>query len=169
MRIYLAILVVVAIIGCGNNAAVEFGMNDVTLLDGAAGDLGMRVLSIEVPDGDTYIPVWEGAEPIVVELETSDFTTITHRYIDLEPGTFSNVRVMIDSLTYIQQTSTTVIIDSTYQFVAQAFTPVVISDGDELKIVVSIAAEIWFDTDSVRIIEGHYPFEGAAITIFYEY
>ena len=169
MRIYLAIMVVAAIIGCGNNAAVEFGMNDVTLLEGAAGDLGMRVLSIEVPDGNTYIPVWEGPEQVVVELETSDFTSITHRYIDVDPGTYGNVRVTIDSLTYIQQTSSTLVLDTAYQFVAQSFTPVVISDGDELKLVVSIAAEIWFDTDSVRIIEGHYPFEGAAMTIFYEY
>jgi hypothetical protein len=169
MRICLAIIAVALIIGCGNNAAVEFGMNDVTLLEGAAGDLGMRVLSIEVPDGDNYVPVWEGTEPIVVELEISDFTTITHRYIDVEPGTYGNVRVTIDSLIYIQQTSSTLVLDTAYQFVAQAFTPVVISDGDELKLVVSIAAEIWFDTDSVRIIEGHYPFEGAAMTIFYEY
>lgn len=169
MKIYLAIIGVAAIIGCGSNASVEFGMNDVTLLDGAAGDLGMRVLSIEVPDGDTYVPVWEGAEPIVVELETSDFTSITYRYIDVETGTYSNVRVTVDSLAYIQQTSSTIVIDSAYQFVAQAFTPIVISDGDELRLVISIAAEIWFDTDSVRIIEGHYPFEGAGVTIFYEY
>jgi hypothetical protein len=169
MRIYLAIIAVVAIIGCGNNASIEFGMNDVTLLEGAAGDLGMRVVSIEVPDGNEYVPVWEGAEPIIVELETSDFTSITHRHIDVAPGTYSSVRLTIDSLTYIQQTSSTLVFDSSYQFVAQAFTPVVISDGDELRLVVSIAAEIWFDTDSVRIIEGHYPFEGAAMTVFYEY
>ena len=169
MKIYLAIIAIIAIIGCGSNASVEFGMNDVTLLEGAAGDLGMRVLSIELPDGDTYVPVWEGTEPIIVELETSDFTSITYRHFDVAPGTYSRVRLTIDSLTYVQQTSSTLVFDSSYQFVAQAFTPVVITDGAELRLVVSIASEIWFDTDSVRIIEGHYPFEGAAITIFYEY
>lgn len=169
MRIYLGIIAVIAIIGCGNNASIEFGMNDVTLLEGAAGDLGMRVLSIEVPDGNEYVPVWEGTEPMIVELETSDFTSITHRHIDVAAGTYNSVRLTIDSLAYIQQTSSTLVFDSSYQFVAQAFTPVVISDGDELRLVVSIAAEIWFDTDSVKIIEGHYPFEGAAMTVFYEY
>ena len=36
-------------------------------------------------------------------------------------------------------------------------------------ILVAIAAEIWFDEDSVRIIPGHEPFENAALRIYYEY
>jgi hypothetical protein len=42
MRILFALVAMIALIGCGSNASVEFGMNDETLLDGTAGDLRMR-------------------------------------------------------------------------------------------------------------------------------
>ncbi len=169
MRILFTLVALVVLIGCGSNASVEFGMNDETLLDGAAGDLRMRVLKVEVPEGTDYITAWEGFEYVQVELQTDDFVSITNGYEDIEPRTYSNVRVTVDSLMHIQQTVTTPLIDTAITFVAQAFTPIVVSDGDELKLVVAISAENWFDEDSVRIIPGHEPFENAALRIYYEY
>jgi hypothetical protein len=169
MRIIFTLIAIVALIGCGSNASVEFGMNDETLLDGTAGDLRMRVLRVEIPDGSEYITAWEGFEYVQVELQEGDFVSITNGYEDIEPKAYSNVRVTVDSLTHIQQTVTTLVTDTSVTFVAQALSPIVIGDGDELKLVVAIAAEVWFDEDSVRIIPGHEPFENATLRIYYEY
>jgi hypothetical protein len=104
-----------------------------------------------------------------VELQEGDFVSITNGYEDIEPKAYSNVRITVDSLTHIQQTVTTLVTDTSVTFVAQAFSPIVIGDDDELKLVVAIAAEVWFDEDSVRIIPGHEPFENATLRIYYEY
>ena len=169
MKILFALAALIALVGCGTNASVEFGMNDETLLDGAAGDLRMRVLRVEIPEGGDYVTAWEGIEPVQVELQESDFASITNGYESVEPRTYSNIRVTVDSLTHIQQTVTTPLIDTALTFVAQAFSPIVISDGDELRLVVAIAAEVWFDEDSIRIAPGHEPFENAALRIYYDY
>ena len=169
MRILLTLVGLIAIISCAKNSSVEFGMNDETLLDGAAGDLTMRVLQIEIPHGDEYVTAWVGIENVRVELQTDDFVSITNGYEDIEPRAYTNARITVDSLAHIQQTSTTVLIDTAFSFVAQAFSPIVIGDGDELRLVVVIGAENWFDEDSVRIIPGHDPFESAALRIYYEY
>lgn len=168
MKTLFAIIAVIAVFGCTNNASVEFGMNDDTLLKGVAGDLRMRVLKVEVPDGNSYTSVWEGAEYVQVELQTSDFVTITNGYEDMEPRSYASIRVTVDSLAHVQQTAETLLIDTAFTFVAQAFTPIVIGGGDELRLVVSIAAEVWFDEDSIRIIPGHEPFESAALRVYYE-
>jgi len=169
MRILLTLVALIAIISCAKNASVEFGMNDETLFDGAAGDLVMRVLKVEIPQGGEYVTAWTGIENVRVELQTDDFVSITNGYEDVEPRAYSNARITVDSLAHIQQTSTTVLVDTSFVFVAQAFSPIVIGDGDELRLVVVIAAENWFDEDSVRIIPGHDPFENAALRIYYEY
>jgi hypothetical protein len=169
MRIQFALVALIALVGCGSNASVEFGMNDETLLDGAAGDLRMRVLKVEIPDGNEYVTAWESIEYIQIELQEDAFVSITNGYEDIEPRAYSNVRITVDSIEHIQQTATTSLIDTSVTFVAQAFSPIVISDGDELRLVVAIAAEVWFDEDSVRIIPGHEPFENAALRIYYEY
>ncbi len=169
MRILYALLIIVAIIGCGSNASVEFGMNDEALFDGESGDLTMRVLSIEVPDGDTYVTLWEGPEYVPVELKASGFTSITTGYIDVEPRTISRVRVTVDSLTHVQQTSLTLVIEPAFSFIAQAFTPIVIGEEDELRLVIVINAETWFNDSTGEIIQGHDPFEDAALRIYYDY
>jgi hypothetical protein len=169
MRILFALVAIIALVGCGTNALVEFGMNDETLLDGAAGDLRMRVLKVEIPDGSEYITAWESIEYVQIELQEDDFVSITNGYEDIEPSTYSNVRVTVDSIEHIQQTVTTPLIDTAITFVAQAFSPIVIGDGDELRLVVAIAAEVWFDEDSIRIVPGHEPFENAALRIYYDY
>jgi hypothetical protein len=168
MRIFYALLVIFAIIGCTNNASVEFGMNDETLFRGVAGDLGMRVLSIEVPDGDTYTTIWQGIEYVQVELQTSDYVSITSGYIDVEPRSYPRIRITVDSLVHVQQTASILLIDSAFAFVAEAFTPIVVNEGDELKLVVNIRAEVWFDENSGQIDSLHYPFEGASLHIFYD-
>jgi hypothetical protein len=147
MRILSILAAIIALVGCGENAFVEFGMNDEALLEGPAGDLKMRVLRIEVPEGNEYITVWEGIENVVVELRASDFVSITNGYENIEPNAYSNIRVTVDSLTHVQGTFDTLIIDTTITFVAQAFTPIVIGDGDEFKLVVVIEAESWFDDE----------------------
>jgi hypothetical protein len=168
MKFWCLLAVMIALVGCGENAFVEFGMNDATLKEGAAGDLRMRVLRIEVPDGGQYITVWEGIEYVSVELGTDNYASITNGYESIEPKSYSSIRVTVDSLSHVQQTFDTLLIDSTITFVAQAFSPIVISDGDEFRLVVVIAAESWFDEDSSRIIPGAEPFENAALRI-YEY
>ena len=167
MRFVYALLAIVAIVGCGSNASVEFGMNDEALFDGVAGDLRMRVLQIEAVVGGEYTTVWEGQEYVQVELQTSDFASITNNYIDIEPGTYPRVRITVDSLAHVQQTATVSVVDSAFSFVAEAFTPIVISEGDELELVIVINAETWFNENTSVIIENHYAFEGAALRIFY--
>jgi len=43
MKIIFALVAVIALVGCGNNAAVEFGMNDEAVLDSEFGDIGMKI------------------------------------------------------------------------------------------------------------------------------
>ena len=169
MRFFYALLTVVAVISCASNASVEFGMNDAALFDGVAGDLLMRVRQIELPDAGEYMTVWEGAEYVQVELETSDFASITNGYIDIEPGTYHRARITVDSLMHVQQSESTVVVEAAISFVAEAFTPIVISEGDELALVIVLNAEMWFDETSSTIVEGQDPFEGAALRIYYEY
>lgn len=167
MRFFYALLAVVAIVGCGSNASVEFGMNDEALLDGVAGDLRMRVLQIEAEKAGEYTTVWTGQEYVQIELQTSDFASITNGYEDIEPGTYPRVRITVDSLAHIQQTATISVVDTAFSFVAEAFTPVVVSEGDELELVIVINAETWFNENTSVIIENHYAFEGAALRIYY--
>ncbi|MDH4211437.1 MAG: hypothetical protein OEV79_08315 [candidate division WOR-3 bacterium] len=167
MKIFYALLAIIAIVGCGNNASVEFGMNDEALFDGVAGDLRMRVTQIEAAVAGEYTIVWEGTEYVQVELQTSDFASITNGYVDVEPGTYSRVRITLDSLVHVQQTATVSVVDSAFSFIAEAFTPIVISEGDELELVIVINAETWFNENTGAIIENHYPFEGAALRVFY--
>jgi hypothetical protein len=86
----------------------------------------------------------------------------------MEPRSYANIRLTVDSLTHIQQTTETLIIDTALTFVAQAFTPIVVSGGDELRLVVSIAAEVWFNDTLPGIIPGHEPFESAALRVYYQ-
>jgi hypothetical protein len=169
MRICYALLTIIAVVGCGNNASVEFGMNDEALFDGVAGDLLMRVRQIELPDAGEYVSVWEATEYVQVELQTSDFVSITNGYIDIEPGTYSRARITVDSLMHVQQSESTLVVESPVSFVAEAFTPIVVSEGDELTLVIVLNAETWFDETSSTIIDGHDPFEGTALRIFYGY
>lgn len=169
MRIVFALVAVIALVGCGNNAAVEFGMNDEAVLDSEFGDIGMKIRGIELPEGDNYITIWEGVEYVQIELKNSDFVSITNDYRGVAPGSYSNVRITVDSVVYVQETSSTVLIDTLFQFVAQAFAPLVIDEGDELQLVVVIASENWFDLNTGSIIPGSQAFEGAALRIHYDY
>ncbi len=167
MRILYALLAIIAVISCANNASVEFGMNDEALFDGVAGDLFMRVRQIELPDAGEYMTVWEGTEYVQVELQTSDFVSITDGYIDIEPGTYSRARITVDSLMHVQQSESTLVVEAAMSFVAEAFAPIIISEGDEVTLVIVLNAEIWFDETSSTIFEGQEPFEGAALRRVY--
>ena len=163
------IIAAIAVISCANNAAVEFGMNDEAVFDSEFGDIGVRIRRIELPDDDTYTTVWEGVEYLQIELQNSDFVTITNSYIDVAPGSYSSVRITADSVVYIQETSSTILVDTLFQFVAQAFAPLVIDEGDEFQLVVVIASEDWFDSNTGTIIAGSHAFQGATLRIYYEY
>jgi hypothetical protein len=169
MRIVFALVAVISLVGCGNNAAVEFGMNDEAVLDSEFGDIGVKIRRIEFPEGDTYNIVWAGAEYVQIELQNSEFVTITNDYTDVTPGTYSSARVTVDSVVYVQETSDTILIDTVFQFTAQTFAPLVIDEGDELQLVVVIASENWFDSDSVRIIPGRHAFQGATLRVHYSF
>ncbi len=168
MRKIYALSIIIAIAGCATSTGVEFGMNDETL-DGVAGDLAMRVLKIEVPDGAAYTTVWEGTKRIQIELQTDDFVSITDGLIDMDPVTLSHIIVTVDSLTHVQDSVMTHLIDSTIVFRADAFAPIPIIEGDEKRLAIVIGAAVWFDDDSLQIATGHEPFEGAALRVSYEY
>lgn len=148
-------------------ALVEFGMYDCSLMEQRAGDLGMRVLKIELPYESIYVTVWEGVETVQVPLESYGFVTITNGNVGIEPNLFGDARVTIDSLIYVQ--TSTVLIDTSITFIAEAFVQIIIEGGDELPLVIDINSGDWFDEDSVMIIPGHDPFEGASLSIYYGY
>ena len=150
-------------------ALAEFGMNDEQLLADDVGGLRMEIHRVELPSGSNYFTVWEGTETVQVELYNSSFCTITNGYIQIEPGTYDNTRLTVDSLAYVQQTSTILLVDTSFAFIAQTFMPIIIEEENEYRLVISIASDVWFDADSVRIIPGRYPFEGAALRMFYRY
>ena len=168
MKILFALVGIIAIISCADNAVVEFGMNDEAVFDSEFGDIGAKITKIELPDEDTYTTIWQGAEYVQIEMQNSDFVTITNSYRSIAPGAYSNVRITADSVVYIQETSSTILVDTLFQFVAQAFAPLVIDEGDEFQLVVVIASENWFDSNTASIISGSHAFQGATLRIYYE-
>ena len=155
------------IIGCTGQGAIEFGANDGSLFDGTLGDIGMTVTRIEMPEGDGYLTIWEGAREVVVALGVADFVSITDRYVEVTPGSYQNVRLTVESVRYIQDTVSVLLIDASYQFIAGAFSELVVDENDDLQFVIGIMSTTWFDSDSLKIRSGHEAFEGATLRIYY--
>ncbi|MGB3479740.1 MAG: hypothetical protein WBB67_11335 [bacterium] len=155
------------IIGCTGQGAIEFGANDGALFDGTLGDIGMTVTKIEVPDGDGYLTVWEGAKEVVVALGVADFVGITDRYVEVTPGSYQNVRLTVESVRYIQDSISVLLIDASYQFIATAFSGLVVDENDDLQFVIGIMSTTWFDSDSLKIRSGYEAFQGATLRINY--
>ncbi len=171
MRKFVFLVLPLLIIGCAGQAMVEVGLNDeesLLLLLGTEGDLAMRLLCIEVPEGADYDTLWQGAKQIQVSINSSDFISITDAYEEISPGSYERMRLTVDSVRFVQEPIDEMLRETSCQFTAQAFSPIVIEEDDEIRLVVSINSDAWFDTDSLKIKEGHEPFEGARLKIYYE-
>jgi len=167
MKKFIFLISPLLIISCTGQGAIEFGANDAALFDGTLGDIAMTVTRIEVPEGGDYLTVWEGSEEVVVALGVADFVSITDRYVEVTPGSFQNVRLTVESVRYIQDSVSIPLINASYQFVATAFSSLVVEENDDLQFVIGIMSTTWFDTDSLKIRSGYEAFQGATLRINY--
>jgi hypothetical protein len=164
----LILLLPICFIGCAGQALVEFGMNDEGLLDSTLGDLVMRVTEIAVPHQDGgYITVWTGAQDMTIPIGSTDYFSVTNGYETVEPGSYQHVRVTVENLQYVDL-ETIMLVDTSFQFNAAAFTQIVLEENDELQLLINVNSDAWFDTDSLKIRTGHLPFEGASLKVYFE-
>ncbi|MEO0136522.1 MAG: hypothetical protein ABIL40_02010 [candidate division WOR-3 bacterium] len=160
-------VLIILIISCAPNASVEFGFNDGALINGTFGDLIIQVTKIEALQGKDFIEVWRGNTQVAVSVNDDNYQSITNGYIPITPGNYKKVRLTIDSLIYKIDNTSIVLVDTLYQFIADAFTPILIEENQDYRLVISIASSNWFSPDSQRIKTGHKPFEGASLKIYY--
>jgi hypothetical protein len=144
-------------------------MNDRGLLRGTLGDFVVYVSKIELPEDDIYTTIWTGSSAVAVSVNDDDFMTITEHSIEVSPGSYEQVRVTIDSLYYVQEQISEVLVGTALQFIATAISDVVIEEGDELQLVINIVSDNWFDADSLTVRPGHEAFEGARLQVHHEY
>lgn len=167
MKRWIWFILPLLIIGCAGQAVIEFGVNDGALFDGTLGDISMTVTRIDMPEGDGYVTVWEGANEVAVGIQVSDFVSITDGYVEVTPGSYQNIRLTVESVRYIQDSVSVPLIDTSYQFTATAFTELVVEENDDLEFVVGIMSATWFDVDSLKIKDGHVAFQGASLKIYF--
>jgi len=174
MRKLVALVAPLLIVGCAGQAMVEVGLNDSEFLSfllwGTEGDIVMRVVCIEVPQDGAYDTLWSGAHEVVVPIRDRDFVSITGGDVEISPDSYLRMRLTVDSVRYVDEPVDKMLIDTPYQFTAQAFSAIVIEEDDEFRLVVNINSDAWFDSnpDSLKIREGHEAFEGAQLKIYYE-
>ena len=167
MKKIAAIVMPLLVLTCAGTGLVEIGVNDEGLVDGPLGWMAMRVQKIEFPEGNSYFTFWEGEQDVTVSLQSANFVTVTNDYQEIDPGSYDHIRLTVDSVRYLDGTET-IIIDTTVEFNADAFTQIVIEKNDELRLVVNLNTSVWFSPDSVKIRDLHVPFEGASLKIHYE-
>ena len=167
MRIWVCFVLPLIIIGCAGQSAIEFGINDGALFDGTLGDISMTVTRIEMPEGDVYTMVWEGAKEVIVGIQVSDFVSITDRYIEVMPGSYQNIRVTVESVCNKVYNNRVLLIDTSYQFIATAFSALPVEENFDQEFVIGIMSTTWFDIDSLKIREGYEAFQGASLKINY--
>jgi hypothetical protein len=159
-------LLVLVLIGCATNAQVEVGMFDESLLAQAPlGDLYMRVTKLELPGAADYETIWEGARWVDVPVQTGVFASITDARVDVVPDSYRRIRITVDSLGITNGIDSIYLVTAVTQFVAEAFTDIIVSDGDELTFAVNIRSDVWLSPDSMKIISGHTAFEGATLKL----
>ncbi len=174
MRKIVAVIVPLLIVGCAGQAMVEVGLNDSEfssfLLLGTEGDIVMRVLCIEVPQEGAYDTLWSGAQEVAVPINGADFVSITGGNVEISPDSYLRMRLTVDSVRFVDEPTDKMLVDAPYQFTAQAFSAIVIEEGDEFRLVININTDMWFDSnpDSLKIREGHEAFEEAQLKIYYE-
>lgn len=166
-HLLICLLYCLIIISCAQNAMIEIGFNDGALLSGVYGDMIIRVSEIEIFQDGEFVSIWNGSNIVEVPINSSDFCSITGNYIPLAGGTYKKMRITTDSLSYKIDNTIIPLLDSVYQFTANAFTDIIIEGNEEYRLVISIASTNWFDPDSQKIKTGHQPFEGVSLKIFY--
>lgn len=167
MKIWVCFVLPLIIIGCAGQGAIEFGINDGALFDGTLGDISMTVTRIEMPEGDGYTMVWEGAKEVIVGIGVSDFVSITDRYIEVTPGSYQNIRLTVESVRYIQDSNSVLLIDTSYRFTATASLALRVEENFDQEFVVGIMSATWFDVDPPKIKDGCVAFQGASLKINY--
>lgn len=166
MKKFVALILPIIIIGCAGQAMVEVGLYDESLADAPLGDVVMRVTKIELAEDNTYNTIWESANHVEVAVQSSDFVSITNNYIEITPGSYQSIRLTVDSVCYVSDT-TVMLVETSYQFIANAFSQIVIDENDDLQLAITINSSSWLDTDLMKIKEGHVAFEGAALRVYY--
>ncbi|MCK4673578.1 hypothetical protein KAT67_06305 [candidate division WOR-3 bacterium] len=166
MKKFVTLILPIIIIGCAGQAMVEVGLYDESLIDAPLGDVVMRVTKIELAEDNTYNTIWESANHVEVTVQSSDFVSITEGSIEITPGSYQSIRLTVDSVCYVSD-STVMLVETSYQFIANAFTQIVIDENDDLQLAITINSSSWLDTDSMKIKGGHELFEGAALRIYY--
>jgi uncharacterized cupin superfamily protein len=166
MKKFVTLILPIIIIGCAGQAMVEVGLYDESLADAPLGDVVMRVTKIELAEDNTYNTIWESANQVEVAVQSSDFVSITEGYIEITPGSYQSIRLTVDSVYYVSDT-TVMLVETSYQFIANAFTQIVIDENDDLQLAITINSSSWLDTDSMKIKGGHELFEGAALRVYY--
>ncbi|MCK4453534.1 hypothetical protein KAU59_04175 [candidate division WOR-3 bacterium] len=166
MKKFIALILPIIIISCAGQAMVEVGMYDESLAEAPLGDVVMRVTKIELAEDNTYNTIWESANHVEVGVQSSDFVSITNNYVEITPGSYQSIRLTVDSVGYVSD-STVMLVETSYQFIANAFTQIVIDENDDLQLAITINSSSWLDTDSMKIKGGHELFEGAALRIYY--
>lgn len=166
MKKFVTLILPIIIIGCAGQAMVEVGLYDESLVDAPLGDVVMRVTKIELAEDNTYNTIWESANHVEVTVQSSDFVSITEGSIEITPGSYQSIRLTVDSVCYVSD-STVMLVETSYQFIANAFTQIVIDENDDLQLAITINSSSWLDTDSMKIKGGHELFEGAALRIYY--
>jgi uncharacterized cupin superfamily protein len=166
MKKFVTLILPIIIIGCAGQAMVEVGLYDESLVDAPLGDVVMRVTKIELAEDNTYNTIWESANHVEVTVQSSDFVSITEGSIEITPGSYQSIRLTVDSVCYVSD-STVMLVETSYQFIANAFTQIVIDENDDLQLAITINSSSWLDTDSMKIKGGHELFEEAALRIYY--
>ncbi|MCK4756193.1 hypothetical protein KAS56_04600 [candidate division WOR-3 bacterium] len=166
MKKFVTLILPIIIIGCAGQAMVEVGLYDESLVDAPLGDVVMRVTKIELAEDNTYNTIWESANHVEVTVQSSDFVSITEGSIEITPGSYQSIRLTVDSVCYVSD-STVMLVETSYQFIANAFTQIVIDENDDLQLAITINSSSWLDTDSMKIKGGHELFEGAALRVYY--
>jgi len=167
MKKFVTLILPLIIIGCAGQAMVEVGLYDESLAEAPLGDVVMRVTKIELAADNTYNTIWESANHVEVAVQSPDFVSITNRYIEITPGSYQSIRLTVDSVSYVHDPVSMMLIDTSYQFIANAFSQIVIDENDDLQLAITINSSSWLDTDSMKIKEGHVAFEGAALRVYY--
>jgi len=168
MKKIATVILPVFIIGCAGDALVEVGFHDGTLFDAQYGDITMCVTRIELPEEDAYVTIWEGAKDVAVAIQTEDYVSITDNYISISPGSYLSLRLTVNDVHYVHNTIDETLVDTSYQFVANAFSQIVIEENDEFRFAVIINSAAWFDVNTGQIRDGHEAFEDAKLRLHYE-